>query len=75
MFSPKAFVQFKRYLSGLIVSETKTVDGLNRLLTESPFRVADLNQARLDLLNRLPATRCKPHGVLSVDDTLLTHYG
>jgi len=89
VFSPEAFVQFKRYLSGLIVSENKTVDGinrlfviesrnqssLNRLLTESPFSLADLNQARLGLLNRLPATRLKPHGVLSVDDTLLTHYG
>jgi hypothetical protein len=89
VFSPEAFVQFKRYLSGLIVSENKTVDGinrlfviesrnqssLNRLLTQSPFSVADLNQARLGLLNRLPATRFKPHGVLSVDDTLLTHYG
>lgn len=89
VFSPAAFVQFQRYLSGLIVSENKTVEGinrlfvvesrnqssLNRLLTESPLSVTDLNQARLDLLNHLPATRLKPHGVLSVDDTLLTHYG
>jgi len=89
VFSPAAFVQFKRYISGLIVSVNKTVEGinrvfvvesrnqssLNRLLTESPFSVTDLNQARLDLLNALPATRLKPHGVLSVDDTLLTHYG
>lgn len=89
VFSPEALVQFKRYISGLIVSENKTVDGinrlfviesrnqssLNRLLTESPFTIADLNQARLDLLNSLPATRLKPQGVLSVDDTLLAHYG
>jgi hypothetical protein len=89
VFSPEAFVQVKRYISGLIVSENKTVDGinrlfvfesrnqssLNRLLTESPFRVASLNQARLDFLESLPGTRMKPHGVLSVDDTLLTHYG
>src|SRR5712692_8461634 len=89
VFSPAAFVQFKRYISGLIVSENKTVEGinrlfvvegrnqssLNRLLTDSPFSVAELNQARLDLLNRLPATRLKSRGVLSVDDTLLTHYG
>ncbi|MGQ9556249.1 MAG: transposase [Anaerolineae bacterium] len=89
VFSPEALVQFERYVSGLIVSENKTVDGinrlfvhevrnqssLNRLLTESPFRVAHLNQARLDLLASLPGTRMKPRGVLSVDDTLLTHYG
>lgn len=89
VFSPAAFVQFERYISGLIVSENKTVEGinrvfviesrnqssLNRLLTESPFSVADLDKARLDMLNSIPATRLKPHGVLSVDDTLLTHYG
>ena len=89
VFSPAAFVQFQRYISGLIVSENKTVEGinrvcvvesrnqssLNRLLTETPFSVTDLNQARLDLLNHLPATRLKPHGVLSVDDTLLPHDG
>ena len=63
VFSPEAFVQFQRYVSGLIVSENKTVDGinrlfvidvrnqssLNRLLTESPFSVDALNQARLNL--------------------------
>ena len=89
VFSPEAFVQFKRYISGLIVSENKTVEGinrlfvvesrnqssLNRLLTESPFDVADLNQARLDLLDSLPGTCMKPRGILSIDDTLLTHYG
>lgn len=89
VFSPEAFVQFKRYVSGLIVSENKTVDGINRLfiienrhqsslnrmLTESPFSRTDLNQARLDLLDSMAATRLKPRGVPSMDDTLLTHYG
>jgi hypothetical protein len=89
VFSAEAFIQFERYISGLIVSENKTVDGinrlfvlesrnqssLNRLLTESPFSLADLNQARLTLMDNLPATRLKRNGVMSVDDTLLTHYG
>jgi hypothetical protein len=89
VFSPAAFEQFQRYVSGLIVSENKTVEGinrifvvdvrnqssLNRLLTESPFSVEALNQARLALLSSLPGTQLKPKGVLSVDDTLLTHYG
>ena len=89
VFSEEALVQFKRYLSGLIVSENKTVDGinrlfvletrnqssLNRLLTESPFSKEALNQARLELLASLPGTQLKPKGVLSVDNTLLTHYG
>jgi len=89
VFSKEALVQFQRYLSGLIVSENKTVDGmnrlfvheprnqssLNRLLTESPFSVEALNTARLALLGSLPGTQFKAKGVLSVDDTLLTHYG
>ena len=89
VFSPEAFIQFERYISGLLVSENKTVDGinrlvvcesrnqssLNRLLTESPFKLDELNQARLTLLDGLPGTRLKRNGVLSVDDTLLVHYG
>jgi hypothetical protein len=75
VFSDQAFIQFQRYLSGLIVSENKTVDGinrlfvhesrhqssLNRLLPESPFSGEDL-QARLDLLLTLPGTRVKSEG-------------
>src|SRR5579871_6863334 len=89
VFSAPALVQFKRYISGLIVSENKTVEGinrlfvhesrhqssLNRLLRESPFSIEDLNQARLKVLADLPQTCLKAKGVLSLDDTLLTHYG
>jgi len=89
VFSAEALIEFERYISGLIVSENKTVDGinrlfihesrhqssLNRLLTESPYSLKTLNQARLDLLASLPGTQMKPKGVFSVDDTLLTHYG
>jgi hypothetical protein len=89
VFSPAALVEFERYISSLIISENKTVAGinrlfvvesrnqssLNRLLTKSPFSLEELNQARLALLESLPGTRMKPKGVLSIDDTLLTHYG
>ncbi len=89
VFSAEAFIEFERYISGLIVSENKTVDGinrlfviesrhqssLNRLLTESPFSLEALSQARLHLLSSLSGTQMKPKGVFSVDDTLLTHYG
>jgi hypothetical protein len=89
VFSPGALIEFERYISGLIVSENKTVDGinrlfvvenrnqssLNRLLTVSPFSLESLNRARLSLLNDLPGTRLKPKGVLSIDDTLLSHVG
>jgi hypothetical protein len=89
VFSAEALVQFQRYVSGLLTSENKTVNGinrlfvlesrhqssLNRLLTASPFSEAALNQQRLALLHSLEGTRLKPKGVLSVDDTLLAHYG
>ena len=89
VFSAEALIEFERYISGLIVSENKTIDGinrlfvvesrnqssLNRLLTESPFSLEVLNQARLDLLAHLPGTQMKAKGVFSVDDTLLIHYG
>lgn len=89
VFSAEAFIQFKRYISGLIVSENKTIEGinrlfihesrnqssLNRLLTASPFTLAGVNQARLAMLDRVPGAGLKAKGVLSVDDTLLTHYG
>lgn len=89
VFSPAAFIEFKRYISGLIVSENKTVEGINRLfvhesrnqsslnrmINNSPYSLDSLNQKRLDLLDSLPGTRMKPKGVFSLDDTLLTHYG
>jgi hypothetical protein len=89
VFSEAALAQFQRYVSGLMVCENKTVDGINRLfvldyrnqsslnrfLSESPFAVEELNEARLELLFSLPGTAMKPKGVLSLDDTLLTHYG
>jgi hypothetical protein len=89
VFSAEALVEFKRYISGLIVCENKTVEGinrlfvqesrnqssLNRLLTQSPYDLEGLNQARLQMLSSLPGTQLKAQGVLSVDDTLLSHYG
>jgi len=89
VFSPAGWVQCQRYVSGLLVSENKTVEGINRQcvfavrhqsslnewLNGSPFSVERLNRARLELLGSLPGTAMKPQGVLSLDDTLLAHYG
>lgn len=89
VFSPEALIEFQRYLSGLLVCENKTVEGinrlcvfenrnqssLNRLLTASPFDLSALNQARFAMMNSVEAMRLKPKGVLSIDDTLLTHEG
>jgi len=76
VFSAEAFIEFERYISGLIVSENKTVEGinrlfltesrnqssLNRLLTASPFSLDELNRARLAMLASLPGTQIKPEG-------------
>jgi len=89
VFSEAAFIEFQRYISGLLVSENKTVEGinrlfvnesrnqssLNRLLTESPFSLKELNRQRLSLLASVSGTEMKRDGALSIDDTLLKHYG
>ena len=87
------YTNFQRYLSGLIVSENKTVQAinrhfvvqirhqvtLNRFLTDSSYDWKTLNSARLAFLQNRPQTCFKTErgnrGVLSIDDTLLTHYG
>lgn len=90
VFSEEGFTQFKRYISGLLVGENKTIAGINQLfvsesrsqsslnrwLKNSPFEREVLNKARLELLNSVPRTRMKPtKGVIGLDDSLLTHYG
>jgi len=57
------------------VNESRNQSSLNCLLTQSPFSLADVNQARLTLLSDLPGTQMKRNGVLSVDDTFLIHSG
>lgn len=85
----ETWLQFQRYVSGLLVSENKTVEGinrlvvyekrhqssLNRLLTDKPLSESRMDTQRLALLGSVPGTRMKPKGVLSVDDTLLSHSG
>jgi hypothetical protein len=89
VFSPAAFIQFERYISGLLVLENKSIEGmnrlcvfesrnqssLNRLLTKSPFSLAALHEARFAMMNSIAALRMKGTGVLSLDDTLLSHHG
>ena len=57
------------------MEDSRNQSSLNRLLTASPIELQALNQARLDLLAELPGTQMKSQGVLSLDDTLLIHYG
>jgi hypothetical protein len=76
------------YLTGLMVAANKTVTGinsefvdttdqscLNRFLTEAEWDVQAVNERRLELLQRDPATRYSKHGVIAIDDTLIDHDG
>lgn len=89
LFGEEAYEHFQKYISGLVVSENKTVEGINRLFVHDSRNQSSLNRVlktdcypekrlnekRLELLGTLEGTRLKPKGVLSLDDTHLTHYG
>jgi DDE superfamily endonuclease len=79
---------FAEYLTGLMIAQRKTILGihdefarttdqscLNRFLTEAPWDVEDLNQRRLDLLQKDPSTRYSDQGVIPLDNTLIDRDG
>ena len=89
VFTASDFSKFQKYISGLIVSENKTVEAINRLfvldvkdqstlnrfLTDSTYETSSLNDRRLAMMNEQEATKFKDGGVLGLDDTFLIHYG
>src|SRR5712692_10658557 len=89
LFSPEQFEHFKRYLTGLFVSENKTIQvinglfvvqvknqsSLNRFFTASPWSPVAVNERRLELLGKDSATGPKRHAVLIIDDTHNEKYG
>ena len=44
VFSDEALIQFQRYITGLIVSENKTVEGINRLIVHESRNQSSLNR-------------------------------
>lgn len=79
---------FAEYLTGLMVARSKTVNGitsefldatdqscLNRFLTEVDWDVEQLNERRLELLQRDCSTRYHDQGVIAIDDVLIDHDG
>lgn len=79
---------FAEYLTGLFVAERKSVSGinaefavttdqscLNRWITEVDWHEQDLNDRRLEWLQREPSTRYSAQGVIAIDDTLIDHEG
>jgi len=75
-FSEADYEHFKKYVSGLLVSENKTIAAintlfvrdkidqstLNRFLTASDYELQQLNQLRLDWLNTQAETALKSKG-------------
>lgn len=79
---------FGEYLTGLYVADHKTVSGinrefaqttdqscLNRFLQDAPWDEQQLNQRRLQLLQKDPTTRYGGQGVIAIDNTLIDHDG
>jgi hypothetical protein len=89
LFSPEQYEHFKRYLTGLLALENKTIQAingafvvgvknqssLNRFFTEYLWSATAINQRRLQLLRQNPATTPKRHSVLILDDTHNEKYG
>lgn len=79
---------FAEYLTGLIVADRKTVNGicgefvettdqscLNRWLTVVDWDPHRLNDRRLAELQKSSKTRYSPRGVIAIDNTLIDHDG
>jgi hypothetical protein len=79
---------FAEYLTGLMVAANKTVTGinsefvettdqscLNRFLTEAKWSEQELNERRLEFMQKDPDTRYSAQGVIAIDDTLIDHDG
>ena len=79
---------FMEYLTGLMVAAKKTVNGMqtefakttdqscwNRFLTAVDWDVEQLNERRLELLQKDPTTRYHDQGVIAIDDVLIDHDG
>ena len=65
VFSADAFIEFKRYISGLIVSENKTVDGINRLFVVESRNLTSVGGAHERQSTRAlcqnALVRCEPY--------------
>ncbi len=80
---------FKKYLTGLLTSVNKTITGINRIFvfdprnqssfnrffTESNWDFIELNNHRLELLQKEKHTKKKVSGVVIIDDTHNEKYG
>jgi len=74
---------FKSYVTGLMISNNKTLTGiqsqfinssspnsLDNFMIRSEWSEKEINNKRLQSLEQNPETASKPHGVICIDDTL-----
>lgn len=79
---------FGEYLTGLMIAERKSVLGINRefaeitdqsclnkFLTEVDWDADELNERRLQLLQKDSSTRYTDRGVIAIDNVLIDHDG
>jgi hypothetical protein len=79
---------FAEYLTGLMVAERKTILGingefaattdqscLNRFLRSADWNVQDLNERRLQEMQKDPSTRYSAQGVIAIDNSLIDRDG
>jgi hypothetical protein len=79
---------FAEYLTGLMIANHKNVSAinrefavttdqscLNRWITEAAWDEQELNQKRLEWLQKSPDTRYSKHGVIPIDNVLVDHSG
>jgi len=66
-------------INRLFIFETRNQSSFNKFFNRQNFDLDKINEVRLELLQQLAGTKFKPvkrtGGVLSVDNTLLKHYG
>lgn len=88
-FSEASYLHFQKAVTGFLVSENKTLSEINKLFVfeernqssfnrffnRQSFDLSDLNDSRLAMLHSNDKTSFKPKGVLSIDSSLLKHYG
>lgn len=89
-FSEEGFQHFKKAISGFILSDNKTLEAFNRMFVldnrnqssfnrffnRQNFDIEKINTKRLEMLQQNKGTAFKhKKGTLSIDSTLLKHYG
>jgi hypothetical protein len=88
LFSVPQRAHFRRYLTGLLVSDNVTITGinslfvdhkdqssLNRFLTAAPWPASEFNDVRIAMLRRELLPVQPRQGFLVIDDTLAHKYG